>query len=78
MKFLLTLAIIIAAAHVLAGTPRGGKGGLNTVADFSLRDAAHTISTTFDKVETAVSHWWSKPVSKNVASNKHTAARHLK
>ena len=78
MKFLFKLAIIIAAARMLAGAPRGGNGGLNAVADFSLRDVAHTISTTFDKVETAVTNGWSKPNSQNVASSKHAGSKHLK
>ena len=78
MKFLFKIAIIILTARVLAGTPRGGNREVDAIGDFSLRDVAHTISATFDKVESAVAGWWSQPAPQTpkVATNRRAAVRH--
>lgn len=61
MKFLLKITILILAARVLAGTPRGSNKEVDAVGDFSVREIAVGISSAVEKAEVAVRGLWTEP-----------------
>src|SRR6476659_6908874 len=61
VKFLFKIALVILAARVLAGTPRGSNHDIDAVGDFSLREIACGITSAVAKAEDAVCEFWRKP-----------------
>lgn len=58
MKFLLKIALLILAARLLAGTPRGSNADLDAIGDFSVRQIAEGITAAVSKVQRSVSAFW--------------------
>ena len=75
MKLLFKLGLIVLTIRVLAGSPRGGTGAVDSIANTTLRDAAQGISTFCAKVETTVVDAWKGSPPPKAVAHRGTNAR---
>ena len=77
MKFLFKIGILILAARVLSGTPRGSNKEVDAVGDFSVREIAIGVTSAVEKAEGAVRGLWveQSPAPPKAVARHSTGAR---
>ena len=74
MKTLLKLALIVLAARVLAGTPRGSNQEIDAINDCTVRDIAGGIMCAVNRAEEGLRGLWSEPEAPPPKGGRHRVA----